>query len=116
MQCPKILWLDKHHPEFGENIANESVLDNGIKVGELARSYFGECELAGFNANKNEMVDRTKKLMDNGAEASASYADMVNHTPEEIAEMRENLLKYCGLDTYAMVKVLNRLKEIADMK
>lgn len=52
----------------------------------------------------------------NGAEASASYADMVNHTPEEIAEMRENLLKYCGLDTYAMVKVLNRLKEIADMK
>lgn len=30
--------------------------------------------------------------------------------------MRENLLKYCGLDTYAMVKVLNRLKEIADMK
>ena len=52
----------------------------------------------------------------NGAEASASYADMVNHTPEEIAEMRENLLKYCGLDTYAMVKVLNRLKKIADMK
>lgn len=52
----------------------------------------------------------------NGAEASVSYADMVNHTPEEIAEMRENLLKYCDLDTYAMVKVLNRLKEIADMK
>lgn len=35
LQCPKILWLDKHHPEFGENIANESVLDNGTKVGEL---------------------------------------------------------------------------------
>jgi hypothetical protein len=33
------------------------------------------------------------------------------HTPEEIAVIREDLLKYCGLDTYAMVKVLGRLKE-----
>lgn len=49
----------------------------------------------------------------NGSEASASFADMTNHTPEEIAIMRENLLKYCGLDTYAMVKVLRKLKEIA---
>lgn len=48
----------------------------------------------------------------NGSEASASFADMTNHTPEEIAVMRENLLKYCGLDTYAMVKVLRKLKEI----
>ena len=48
----------------------------------------------------------------NGAEALALYADMVNHTPEEIKEMRENLLKYCWLDTYAMVKVLKKLREI----
>lgn len=48
----------------------------------------------------------------NGAEASAAFADMVNHTPEEIAELRANLLKYCGLDTYAMVKVLGVLKNI----
>ena len=59
LQCPKILWLDEHHPEFGENIANKSVLDNGTKVGELARLYFGNCELVGFDANKNEMVEMT---------------------------------------------------------
>ena len=47
----------------------------------------------------------------NGSEASAAFADMANHTPEEIAVMRTNLLKYCGLDTYAMVKVLHKLKE-----
>ena len=47
----------------------------------------------------------------NGSEASAAFADMPNHTPEEIAEMRANLLRYCGLDTYAMVKVLRKLKE-----
>ena len=47
----------------------------------------------------------------NGSEASAAFATMHLHTPEEIAVIRENLLKYCGLDTYAMVKVLGRLKE-----
>ena len=46
------------------------------------------------------------------SEASAVFADMVNHSMEEIAVMRKNLLKYCELDTYAMVKVLRRLKEI----
>jgi len=46
----------------------------------------------------------------NGSEASAAFADMVNKSPEEIQELRNNLLKYCGLDTYAMVKVLEQLK------
>jgi hypothetical protein len=50
----------------------------------------------------------------NGSEASATFADMVNHTPEEIAELRVNLLKYCGLDTYAMVKVLGKLREVCN--
>ena len=47
----------------------------------------------------------------NGYEASAAFTDMVNRTPEEVAKLRANLLKYCGLDTYAMVKVLNKLIE-----
>lgn len=50
----------------------------------------------------------------NGSEASAVFADLVNHTPEEIAVMRQNLLKYCGLDTYAMVMVLRKLKETVE--
>ena len=50
----------------------------------------------------------------NGSEASASFADMANHTPEEIAVMRKNLLQYCGLDTYAMVKVLRKLREVVE--
>lgn len=48
----------------------------------------------------------------NGSEASAAFADMVNHTPDEIAKLRANLLKYCGLDTFAMVKVLGKLKGV----
>lgn len=45
----------------------------------------------------------------NGAEASATFADLKNHTPEEIKNIRAGLLKYCGLDTYAMVKIIEKL-------
>ena len=48
----------------------------------------------------------------NGSEASATFADMSNHSPEEIQTMRKNLLKYCCLDTLAMVKVLEKLREV----
>ncbi len=40
LQCPKILWLDEHHAELGKEVANQSVLDNGTKVGELTRAIF----------------------------------------------------------------------------
>ena len=79
MQCPKILWLDKYHPELGEDNANQNVLDNGTKVGELARSYFGGYELVDYNINKIEMADRTRVLMesaDNIAEASFCYESL----------------------------------------
>ena len=32
--------------------------------------------------------------------------------PEEQENTRKNLLKYCELDTYAMVKVWEKLKEV----
>ncbi len=48
----------------------------------------------------------------NGAEASATFAAMQTMTPEELALSRANLLKYCELDTYAMVKVWEKLKGI----
>ena len=46
----------------------------------------------------------------NGAEASATFTEMASMEPAKLEEYREYLLKYCGLDTYAMVKVWERLK------
>ncbi len=45
----------------------------------------------------------------NGADASAAFAAMMTMSETEIAETRAQLLKYCGLDTYAMVKVWEKL-------
>ena len=49
----------------------------------------------------------------NGSEASAAFAAMQKMGPEEMAACRENLLRYCGLDTFAMVRVLEKLREKA---
>ena len=47
----------------------------------------------------------------NGTEASATFSQMAEMTPEQLESSRKNLLKYCGLDTYAMVKIWEKLQE-----
>ncbi len=49
-----------------------------------------------------------------GGEAMTIFPAMVNMTPEERARTRHNLLKYCELDTLAMVKVWEKLKEAVE--
>ena len=49
----------------------------------------------------------------NGNEAASAFEQMVDMTPEEQAACRENLLRYCGLDTLAMVKVWEKLRAVA---
>lgn len=49
----------------------------------------------------------------NGSEASAAFKRMATMTHEEMVAYRDYLLKYCGLDTFAMVKVWERLNEVA---
>ena len=47
----------------------------------------------------------------NGSEAMNAFPAMEQMTPEEQEQTRRNLLKYCELDTYAMVKVWQKLNE-----
>jgi hypothetical protein len=47
-----------------------------------------------------------------GGTASNTFLSMVNGTFDgNVEETRRQLLEYCKLDTYAMVKILNRLKD-----
>ena len=48
----------------------------------------------------------------NGGEALAAFGKMQNMPPEELETTRKQLLTYCGLDTYAMVKVWEKLQEV----
>lgn len=50
----------------------------------------------------------------NGGEAMKAFSAMVGMSAEEAAKTRENLLRYCELDTLAMVRVWEKLKEAAE--
>lgn len=49
----------------------------------------------------------------NGGEAMDIYPRIASMPPAEQQQARESLLRYCELDTYAMVKVLGKLRELA---
>lgn len=50
----------------------------------------------------------------NGGEASATFSSMAKMAPEELEATRKQLLAYCSLDTYATVKIWEKLKELCD--
>ena len=47
-----------------------------------------------------------------GTEASEAYINLPNLSKKEQKKLRENMLKYCALDTLAMVKIYQKLKEV----
>ena len=49
-----------------------------------------------------------------GDEASAAYLSLKDLSEKERNILRNNMLKYCELDTYAMVKVYEKLKGLID--
>ena len=53
-------------------------------------------------------------MIHNGSEASNTFADLDKFSKEELEKVRENMLKYCELDTYAMVKIYKKLDEIIE--
>lgn len=47
----------------------------------------------------------------NGGEASTAFLRMRDMDPDELERTRDCLLRYCCLDTYAMVRILEKLRE-----
>ena len=62
--------------------------------------------------NDEELDYHNLELIHNGGEAMDSYKHLTNYSPEEQKKIRTSLLKYCELDTYAMVKIWQKLNEI----
>lgn len=52
----------------------------------------------------------------NGSEAMAAFSDLAGMGPERVAVVREQLLRYCELDTLAMVRIWEKLREKAGLE
>ena len=62
--------------------------------------------------NDESLNYKNLELVHNGDEAMNIYARLGEYPKEEKEYIRERLLKYCELDTYAMVKIYEKLKQI----
>ena len=62
--------------------------------------------------NDPELDYHNLPVVHNGKEASETFLSLKNKTKEEQEEIRHGLLVYCELDTYAMVKIWEKFKEI----
>ena len=51
-------------------------------------------------------------VVHNGEEASSAFLSLKGKSKQEQEIIRKGLLEYCKLDTYAMVKVWEKMKEI----
>lgn len=85
-------------------------------VREMEGSYSIKKVLPALFPNEPSLNYENLEGVHNGEEALSAFKKMAEMKPDEAAVCRKNLLKYCELDTFAMVKIWERLCEVAVSK
>jgi hypothetical protein len=80
---------------------------------ELDGSYSIKKVLPAFCPDDPDLDYNKLDLVHNGSEAQTAYSDLAGKSPEEREVIRAALLAYCRLDTFAMVKILEKLINIS---
>ncbi|MGN1301578.1 MAG: DUF2779 domain-containing protein [Clostridia bacterium] len=81
-------------------------------IKEMEGSYSIKYVLPALFPNDANLDYHNLPVVHNGDEASSTFATLGEKTKEEQEIIRNGLLKYCELDTLAMVKVWEKLKEV----
>ncbi len=79
---------------------------------EMEGSYSIKYVLPALFPNEKDLDYHNLDMIHNGSEAMSTFANLKNLEKNEQEKVRENLLKYCQLDTYAMVKIWQKLNEV----
>jgi hypothetical protein len=66
--------------------------------------------------NEQDLDYHNLPVVHNGSEASETFLSLRGKSKDEQKELRKGLLVYCKLDTYAMVKIWEKLKEVTNTK
>ena len=80
---------------------------------EMKGSYSIKYVLPALFPNDKDLNYSNLDDIHNGSEAMNAYLNLASKSEEEIKNTRDNLLKYCYLDTLAMVKILEKLEEVS---
>ena len=77
---------------------------------EMQGSYSIKYVLPALFPDDPELDYHNLPLVHNGGEAMSVFATLDKKTKDEQEKIRQGLLAYCKLDTYAMVKIWEKLK------
>ena len=79
---------------------------------EMKGSYSIKYVLPALYPDDPELDYSELSLIHKGDEASNAFLSLKDKSPEEQEKIREGLLEYCKLDTYAMVKIWEKFNEV----
>ena len=117
--------LAKMYPDLSKALMNihDNIVDLMVPfynrdyyTKDMRGSYSIKYVLPALFPNDKERDYHNLDLIHNGSEAMNSFRNLGSLSKEEQEYVRDRLLKYCYLDTYAMVKIHNKLIEVVYKK
>lgn len=122
-ECTRLKELAKLFPDLSQHLM--SIRDNIIDLlvpfqsgwyynRKMGGSFSIKSVLPALFPNDPSLDYHNLEEIHNGGEAMNAFPAMEKMSGEELERTRKNLLKYCELDTFAMVKVWEKLKEAAE--
>lgn len=120
-ECTRLKEFGKMFPDLEEHLLNieEHIVDllvpfqSGYYYNQsMGGSFSIKSVLPAIFPDDPELDYHSLEGVHNGSEAMTIFPKIKDMPKEEQAQARRNLLKYCELDTYAMVKVWKELKRV----
>ena len=120
-ECTRLKELAEAFPDLSNHLLNirDNIVDllipfqhGGYYVKEMGGSFSIKSVLPALFPNDPELDYHALEDVHNGSEAMDIFPKIQYMPKEEQEKVRKNLLKYCGLDTLAMVKVWEKLVEV----
>lgn len=117
-ECTRIKELAEIFPDLAEHLLNirDHIVDLLVPFQSgwyynraMGGSFSIKSVLPAVFPDDPELDYHNLEGVHNGSEAMAVFPKLSSMTPDECEKARSNLLKYCELDTYAMVKVWQEL-------
>ena len=121
-ECGRIKELAETFPDLAEHLLNirDNIVDllipfqSGFYYNRaMGGSFSIKSVLPALFPDDSSLDYHNLDDIHNGSEAMNAFPAMEHMPPEKLERTRRNLLKYCELDTFAMVKVWEKLKEAA---
>ena len=120
MECGRLKDLAGYFPDLSEHLLaiHDNIVDFLVPFRsgwyykkEMGGSFSVKSVLPALFPNDPSLDYHNLDGIHHGGEAMEAFPAMEKMTPEEVAETRKNLLKYCELDTLALVKMWQTFKE-----